>query len=407
MKLKLTVSAGPDTGRVFDLVEGSSMLGRGSDARIQISDPRASRAHCMVEVAGGTVEVIDAGSSGGTFVNGQKVDRITLQPGDEIKIGESTLRYDVGGSSGQSTIVTGAVEPNQPIAPQSSLPDLVGKKVHEYTVLSKIAEGRTGTVFHCREEAKSRDVALKILWPEISKNAEDMQRFLRAMKTMFPLRHENIVRIYNAGTTGPHSWVALEYVDGESMASVIERIGTAGMLDWQYAYRVAVHIARALEVAFDQKIVHRNITPENILMRSSDKTVKLGDMMLAKALEGNKAEQITRPGQLIGDLAFMSPERTKSTDEADCRSDIYSLGATCYALLTGRPPFEAPSLPALMLKIRNDEPESPKKFQLSINDLFAGCVLQMLAKDPSARYESPTALLNDLERIGKFANVTV
>ncbi len=407
MKLQLAVSAGPDSGRVFELVEGSCMLGRGAGAKLQVSDRRVSREQCLIEVSNGTAEVIDAGSASGTFVNGLKVDRLVLKPGDEIKVGDSTLRFDVGGSQGQSTLMSVSDGVRQPAKEPTRLPDLVGETIHGFRIVCKIAEGRTGTVFKARDESKERDVALKVLWPEISKNEEDMQRFLRAMKTMFPLRHENIVRIYNAGTSGRHSWVALEYVDGESMARVIERIGTAGMLDWEYAYRVAVHIARALEVAFEHKIVHRSISPENILMRSSDKVVKLGDMMLAKALEGNQAEQITRQGQLIGELVYMSPERTKSTGGADCRSDIYSLGATCYALLTGRPPFEADSLPALMLKIRNEEPESPKKYQLSINDMFAGCVKQMLAKDPANRYATPSALLKDLDRIGKFAGVPV
>ena len=154
-----------------------------------------------------------------------------------------------------------------------------------------------------------------------------MQRFIRAMKTMLPIKHENIVALYNAGKAGRYAWVAMEYVDGESLTQVIQRIGAAGMLDWQNAFRVAVHIGRALECADEHKIIHRNIMPANILL-THDKIAKLGDLMFAKALEGTAAEQITRPGQLVGELAYMSPERTRGTSDIDGRSDLYGLGAT-------------------------------------------------------------------------------
>lgn len=408
MNLQLIVTVGQDKGRAFALAEGNNSLGRGQDVTFQLGDPRISRTHCVFEVDGATARVIDAGSSGGTILNGTAVASEQLKPGDEIAVGESVLRFVCGDVEAQSTMTSLGLLPDQvPVESLAAMPDLVGQKIHTYKVVSKIAEGRSSVVYKAIDEAKGTELAVKVLRPEYTANEQDKQRFLRAMKTMFPVRHENIVRIHNAGQTNDHWWTALEYVDGESMARVIERIGTAGMLDWQYAFRVAVHVARALEVAFENKIVHRKIEPENILMRTSDKVVKLGDMMLAKGLEGSQAEQITRPGQLIGELAYMSPERTRSTGEIDGRTDIYSLGATCYALLTGRPPLEGNNIPDLMAKIRNEEPESPKKYQLSINDMFSGCVLKMLAKNPDDRFQTPSALLVDLERIGKFAGLEV
>ena len=153
--------------------------------------------------------------------------------------------------------------------------------------------------------------------------------------------------------------------------------------------------------------MHRNISPTNIMLRSSDKAAKLGDLMLAKALEGALAKQITKPGQLLGDIAYMSPERTRSIGEVDSRSDIYSLGATVYALLTGRPPCEGGSLPETIAKIRTAEPVRPKKYQLSIPDQFEGVVMQMLAKRPEDRYQTAKDLLADLERVAKFQGMTV
>jgi serine/threonine protein kinase len=137
----------------------------------------------------------------------------------------------------------------------------------------------------------------------------------------------------------PYCWVAMEYIAGENMTEVIDRIGVAGMLDWRYAFKVAVHVARALDYAHGKQIIHRNVAPKNILLETPTKTVKLGDLMLAKTLEGSLAQKITKPGEVVGDVAYMSPERTRGTDDVDGRSDLYGLGATVYALLTGRPPF--------------------------------------------------------------------
>jgi serine/threonine protein kinase len=127
--------------------------------------------------------------------------------------------------------------PVQPVAvsPSADLSSLVGKKVHHYSVVRELARGNTGTVFFAKHDEDGRELALKVLWPELCRDDEQMQRFIRAMKTMLPVKHDNIVRIYNAGKAGPHYWVAMEYVDGESLTQVIERIGLGGMLDWHSA----------------------------------------------------------------------------------------------------------------------------------------------------------------------------
>lgn len=403
MQMQLVVVSGPDQGRTFEVAnEGALVIGRGQESATKLQDPRVSRKHCTLEHVDGRMCLSDAGGTSGTFVNREKITRTELRPGDLIQIGETTLRFDA--VSGESTTMGPPIAKSAPAT--GDLSGLLGKTLHHYQIVRELAKGASGAVFLARHTETGRDTAVKVLWPELSKDEEQMQRFIRAMKTMLPIEHENIVRIFNAGKAGPHAWVAMEFVDGESLTQVIQRIGAAGMLDWQHAFRVAVHIGRALECAAGQHIIHRNIMPANILLRK-DKVVKLGDLMLAKALEGTGAEQITRPGQLVGDLAYMSPERTRGMGEVDSRSDIYGLGATAYALLTGHPPFEDASLPGLIKKIRNDEPVKPTKFQLSIPDLFQGAVLRMLAKRPEDRYQAPAELLKDLERVGKYQGVTV
>jgi serine/threonine protein kinase len=402
MPKQLVVIAGPDKGRVFPL-EGIELLlvGRSKATETRLTDPHVSRVHCQVKVAGDDVLLLDHESASGTFVNGKRITQEPLRPGDIIRIGETQLAYQTDETTAPT--VPPAPAPAKPV----QVTELAGKTLAYFEVGSVLAKGQSGVVFQARDTKEDRTVAFKVLWPEFTKNDDEMQRFIRAMKTVLPLRHPNLVTLYGAGKTGPYCWMAMEFVEGESLTDVIKRIGTAGMLDWRNALRVAVHIARALDFAQQQHIIHRNVTPQNILVQSSDKLTKLGDLMLAKALEGTLAEQITRPGQLIGAINYMSPERTRGTAEVDGRSDIYGLGATVYALLTGRPPFEAGTPAETITLIRQAEPVKPTKYQLAIPALFEGTVLKMLAKRPEDRYQTAAELLADLERVAKFTGATV
>jgi len=398
--LKLVIISGPDAGRSFALEDGAALtVGRGQDTNAQLTDPLCSRQHFQLQVAEDKILLKDLGSSSGTHVNGSPASETRVGPGDVIQIGQTQLRIE-GPGMAEHTVAAQA-----PPAAAGGGAALVGTQIHHYEITRVLSQGSTSVVLHARDSEKNRDVALKVLLPELATDEEEMQRFIRAMKTMHPIRHPNIIRIYNAGKTNDHVWVAMEYVDGESVAAMIERIGTVGMLDWRDAFRICVHIARALNEAFEHKIIHRNITPENILVRTEDKVAKLGDMMLAKALEGTKVEQITQPGQLIGPIPFMPPERTLGSSDVDCRADIYSLGATVYALLTGRPPVEGGNLPELIMKIRDETPQRPKDFQLAIDDMFEGVVLRMLEKRPEERFQEPADLVKELERIAQFQNL--
>jgi pSer/pThr/pTyr-binding forkhead associated (FHA) protein len=407
---QLVVIAGPDEGRSFDLDEGQTLvLGRGEKTDTRLKDPQVSRTHCQVEIKGGEVRLVDSGSRSGTMVNGKKVDHYSLKPGDVIQLGGTRLEWRSAHPAEASTVMVDAATGPRPTGEaKGQLVELIGQTLSYFGIEELLARGQSGIVFKASDTREKRSVALKVLWPEFTTNDEEMQRFIRAMKTVLPLKHPNLVRLYGAGKTGGYCWMAMEYVEGESLTQVIHRIGAAGMLDWRNALRVAIHIARALEFAEDQQILHRNIKPSNILICKADQVTKLGDLMLAKALEGTLAEQITRQGQLVGDIAYMSPERTRgNTGVVDCRSDIYSLGATVYALLTGRPPFEGDSLADSIQKIRQGDPVKPKKYQLAIPDAFEGSVLKMLAKRPGDRYQGARDLVTELDRVAQFQGLTI
>jgi serine/threonine protein kinase len=399
------VTAGPDKGRTFPLPSGTTVqVGRSQSTTAQLNDPAVSRVHFKVEV-GPERAVLHNLSAQGTLVNGKPATERELKAGDVIRLGNTELRYVIAEQSEAATVAP-------PPAPAVSggaaaLEKLVGQTLSHFAVERIIARGASGVVFRATDTQGDKTVALKVLHPEFAQNEEDVQRFVRAMKTMLPVRHPNLVAIYGAGKTGPYCWLAMEHIEGQSLTQVIEEIGIRGMLSWKKAFGVAVDVCRALEYAHGQAILHRNVTPSNILVRVRDNAAVLGDLMLAKALEGSLAQQITRPGQLVGDVSYMSPERTRGTVDVDERADLYGLGATVYALLTGRPPFTADALPEVVLKIRKEEPEKPKKFQLAIPDLFQGVVLRLLAKRPEDRHQTATELLDDLKRVGTFAGVKV
>jgi serine/threonine-protein kinase len=402
MSVQILVTAGPDKGRSFPLLAGEPLqVGRSKSTSTQLTDPTVSRVHCEVEWDGHRVMVHNI-SDNGTLVNGVRITEAELTPRDVIRIGETELRLLSG--SEEPTTLSPAGE-KKPVAVEP-LVNLVGKTLSNYAIDAMIAKGASSVIFRARDTADNSPVAFKVLQPEFATNDDDVQRFIRAMKTVLGLRHPNLVSLHKAGKTGNYCWLAMDLVEGESMAQVIRRLGVANMLDWRYGFRVAVHIARALEYAHEQSIIHRNVTPQNILWRSSDKTVLLGDLMLAKALEGTLAHQITRPGELLGDVAYMAPERTRGVGDVDGRSDLYGLGATVYALVAGRPPFAEGSLPELVAKIRTAEPEKPKKYQMAIPDMFQGTVLRLLAKRPEERFQTATEVLADLDRVGKFAGVS-
>jgi serine/threonine protein kinase len=402
----LLVVAGPDEGRTFPLADGKTLLiGRSQKTDTELKDLQVSRVHCELRCAAGKYMLVDNESASGTFVNNERIKEKPLKTGDIIRVGETQLRLHVVGIPDAETIAAAQKAPRELQAADAAL---TGQTISHYVIGPLVAKGKTGTVYKARDERDGKDVALKVLHPNFADDEEDVQRFIRAMKTTVGLRHPNLVAIYGAGKNGPVCWVAMEYVDGESLAKVIKRIGTANMLDWHYALTVAVHVARALEAAHEQHIIHRNVMSENILIpKGTSVSAKLGDLMLAKALDGIKAKPITRPGELVGDLVYMAPERTREDLTVDTRSDIYGLGATLYVLLTGRPPFDGGTLVQTLAKIRQEDPVPPKKYQLSIPDGMQDIVLKMMAKRPELRYQTPADLVKDLERLAKFQGMTV
>jgi Protein kinase domain/Inner membrane component of T3SS, cytoplasmic domain len=433
MPAQLLIIAGPDQGKTFPLSPGAiALIGRSRTATVQLSDPHASRSHCQVKMEGGRILVEDLDSVGGIFVNDARVSSHALRAGDVLRVGSTLLRLEWKDLADQATLApppdppraiagagafvpTAAFRPTavplpppasppppapRPVAPvaQPPLYDLVGQTLKHFQIGQVIAPGKTGVVFRARDSRDGKELALKVFLPEFGKDEAELQRFLRAMKTMMPLRHPHLVAIHHAGRTGQHCWVSMDLVEGTSLVPALQHAAT-GQGDWRFGFRVALHVCRALVYLHGRNIIHRNIAPPNVLLNTIDGTVRLGDLMTVKAQEGKLAKQVTQAGEILGDLRFLSPEQTANASGGDGRADLYSLGATTYAVLTGRPPLEGKTFVETILKIRQTPPPPPRQLQPAILPAFEAVVLKLLAKKPEDRFQTPAELLAQLDSL--------
>ena len=429
---ELIVVSGPEIGRRLIVDAEEVSIGRDASCRFQLHDAAVSRLHCFASCRNGSVLVRDAKSRWGTFVNGSRTDESRLTIGDRLLVGETEML--VSRTSGNGTTIYpphGRTLPPKQDTPQRKQPRqespadspkhdhgdrirddedvmrLLNTSFMDYHVESVITTARTGAIFRAFDESRKTEAALKIFWPRLFAEENELARFVRAMKSAIPVRHANIVRVYSAGRHRGVCYTASEIVDGESVAQLINRIGVCGMLDWRRVLRIAIDVAQGLEAADKHQIIHRNITPGNLLIRTQDDHVKLNDLVLAKAIAGAKIQQLTAPGEVLGDLVFMSPEQLGGDRPVDHRSDIYSLGAALYAMLTARPPLEGRNTRETIQLIEIEKPEPPTTYHLSISPLFEGEVMRMLEKRPEDRQSSPSVLLNDLRRVAKYENVMI
>ncbi len=406
MSKKLVVLAGPDEGRVFALGTEPVLLGRSRATDTQLLDPHVSRVHCQVLPENGRHVLVDFDSAGGTFVNGKQVTKHSLRPGDLIRIGATHLQFveDQGAAAAapRGGAPAAKSKPRPAVRTGAWAEALVGQIFHKhYEIGRPLARGQTGYVFHARDTRRNLPLALKVLDPRYTKDEKKVKKFVDAMKAVLPLRHPNLIRVYAAGRQGEHLWMAMEYVKaGESLAAVIGRSAHVGRVSWQVAARVGAYLARALEYAHGKKIVHQNVAPQNVILGRQVQETKLADLMLASALYADPTEPISAAGTPSEALPYVSPERTDGPGATvDARTDLYSLGATLYALLVGHPPFQAPTAAELIAKIRLEMPPTLHAAGVEAPPGLDQLLRRAMAKRPQDRYDSARPMLKDLEAL--------
>ena len=272
-------------------------------------------------------------------------------------------------------------------------------RIGNYDVLDRLGAGGMGTVFKARHRRMKRIVALKVLAKNLSKDAIFVKRFQREVETIAQLNHPNVVMAYDADEAEVGHFLVMEFVNGPDLASVVQKHGPMSV---RGALECLLHAARGLAYAHGQNIIHRDIKPANLL-RDASGVVKVTDLGLARlsasamASSETAATSVTQAGSVLGTADYMPPEQAVDSSDVDHRADIYSLGATLYFLLTGRGPYSATSLMAILLKHR-DAPipslgDKRKDVPPALDELFR----KMLAKEPRDRPQEMTQVVLALE----------
>ena len=224
--------------------------------------------------------------------------------------------------------------------------------------------GHHGVVYRGRDRDSGQAVALKVLSPDFPHNAAETKRFSEVLTQWMRLHHPNLVSVLGAGRNGRIAGSRSNWSKGKAWGRSSAAWAMSRRWDWKRAFRVAMHIAEALQHTKSRRLVHGNITPQNILLRRTDETFKLNDAMLAKVLQKSQLYNRTLDKKLDAEVAFFSPEQADGgTSFIDHLCDLYSLGVVVYVLVTGSPPYRAETTEETLDLIRTGTPVSPRKFQ--------------------------------------------
>ena len=274
--------------------------------------------------------------------------------------------------------------------------DQLPKVLGGFEILSKLGQGGMGAVFKARQPGLDRIVALKVLPPEIAKNREFIERFQREARASAKLNHPHIVQGIDVGqdeATGLW-YFAMEFVDGPSLKNVLDQEGT---IPEKRALEWVRDIARALECAERNGIVHRDIKPDNILLDEHGQA-KLADLGLAKQSQDDAS--LTQTGMAVGTPFYMAPEQAQGlTAQIDIRTDLYALGATLFHLVTGQPLFTGATGAVIMAKHLTEKPPLAHRVAPQVSEACSRLIARLVQKQMNQRLHSPAELLDQIERL--------
>jgi WD40 repeat protein len=273
---------------------------------------------------------------------------------------------------------------------ESSTP--AGLRFGDYLLEQEIAHGGMGVIYRARQLSLGRTVAVKLLLLGRYSSAESVERFRREAQSAAALRHPNIVAIHEIGEHEGQQFFSMDYVEGQNLAETVR----AGPLEPRRSAEVVGAIAQAIHFAHEHGVLHRDLKPSNVLLDAFGQ-VRITDFGLAKKLGGSS--DLTLTGQVVGTPNYLSPEQAAGKQAAlGPASDVYSIGALMYELLTGRPPFLSNSLQETLLRIQNDEPVSPRALNPALHRDLETICLKCLEKEPERRYGSANELAMDIQR---------
>ncbi|MBI2808909.1 MAG: protein kinase [Planctomycetes bacterium] len=269
----------------------------------------------------------------------------------------------------------------------------VGRALTKYAIVARLGRGGMGVVYLAEDRVLKRAVAVKLIAPSLTNEPKDLQRFLREARSAARLQHGNVVAIYDIDEDqGTHSLV-MEFVPGPTAQQIIDRDGA---LPWRAAAQIVADACRGLMAAHGSHLIHRDVKPANLLISRTGE-VKLSDFGLAKVV-ADEQSAITHASAVIGTPLYMSPEQARNED-LDERSDLYSLGATFYALLTGEPPFRGKDLYSTMYAHATKPMPDPRAKRPDIPAACVKIVERAMAKRRADRFGNAQAMLQELEAL--------
>lgn len=280
-------------------------------------------------------------------------------------------------------------------APWRDMPPQIGRQLGRYRLLEELGHGAMGVVYLAHDPNVDRLVAVKVMWGYFAWLGEEYmeelhERFRREARAAGRLVHPNIVVVHDANRIEGESFIVMEYLDGITLEEVV---GREGPLAPERAVSTLRQVCEALDYAHSEGIIHRDIKPANIMLLENDR-VKVTDFGLVKPLY---SPRITRPGRLIGTPAFMSPEQVRG-QEVDHRSDIFSLGAVAYYMLTGKVPFPGEETTLVMRRVVEESPPPLRQYdRLHSPDSLQALLFKTMAKKPEDRFQTCIELANALE----------
>ncbi|MHC4605307.1 MAG: protein kinase domain-containing protein [Planctomycetota bacterium] len=268
-------------------------------------------------------------------------------------------------------------------------------RLGRYLILGEIARGGMGVIYRARQEGLQRVVAVKMMLPGPAASEDAVRRFGREARAAAKLRHPNIVSIHEIGEYRNMPFFTMDYVEGVTLD---ERIA-AGPMDPKEAARILRDVARAVHYAHTQGIIHRDLKPPNILV-DREGVPRITDFGLAKEVDSKSMLSMT--GDIIGTPAYMSPEQADGrVHEMDATSDVYSLGALLYRVITGRPPFEGPTVVTTVYKVIHEYAREPARLNPAVPAELSAICMKALQKEKGRRYASAREMAVDLDRFLK------
>ena len=278
--------------------------------------------------------------------------------------------------------------------------DLTNQTINGYRVLHQLGSGGMADVYLAFHETLQRHVALKVMRTNLATSKDHLQRFLQEARSAASLIHPNIVQVYDIGSWGKIHYIAQEYIAGNTLRSYIQRRNSISQPE---TLSIMHQIAAALQKAASIGVVHRDIKPDNILL-TPDGEVKVADFGLARVR--SQSVGLTEIGVALGTPTYMSPEQIQG-QSVDARSDLYSLGATVFEMLSGRPPFEGETALALALQHVQNTPPDLQALRPDVDPELIQTVMRLLAKNPEERFASAADLIRTIKKMAERLALSV